>query len=49
MSQFKDHGVEVALAGDSVTGKSKDGDPFTIEVGPASGGSQGKIVIESKD
>jgi hypothetical protein len=39
----------VALAGDSVTGKSKDGDPFTIEVGPASGGSQGKIVIESKD
>jgi hypothetical protein len=49
MSQFKDHGVEVALAGDAVTGKSKDGDPFTIQVGPAATGSQGKIVIESKD
>jgi hypothetical protein len=49
MSQFKDHGVEVALAGDAVTGKSKDGDPFTIQIGPASSGSQGKIVIESKD
>ena len=49
VDQFKKQGVEAAIAGDAVTGKSKDGDPFTIQVGPAATGSQGKIVIESKD
>jgi hypothetical protein len=49
VDQFKQKGVEAALAGDSVTGKSKDGDPFTIQVGPAANGSQGKIVIQDKD
>jgi len=49
VDQFRRQGVEAALAGDSVSGKSKDGSPFTIQVGPAAGGSQGKIVIQSKD
>jgi hypothetical protein len=49
VDQFRKKGVEAALAGDSVSGKSKDGDPFTIQVGPAASGSQGKIVIQSKD
>ena len=49
VDQFRKQGVEAALAGDSVSGKSKDGDPFTIQVGPAGSGSQGKIVIQSKD
>jgi GTPase len=47
--QFKKQGVEVAIAGDSVTGKSKDGNPFAIHVGPAPTGSQGKIEIQDKD
>jgi hypothetical protein len=49
VEQFKKRGAEAALAGDAVTGKSKDGSPFTIQVGPAGSGSQGKINIESKD
>lgn len=49
LDQFKKQGVEVALAGDAVTGKSKDGDPFTIHVSPAANGSQGTIAIQSKD
>lgn len=49
VDQFKKQGVEAAIAGDSVTGKSKDGSDFTIQVSQAGGGSQGKIVIQSKD
>jgi len=49
LDQFRKQGAEVALAGDAVTGKSKDGSPFTISVGPAASGSQGKIVIQDKD
>jgi hypothetical protein len=49
VDQFKQKGIEAALAGDTVSGKTRDGSPFTIEVGPASSGSQGKIVIQSKD
>jgi len=49
VDQFRKKGVEVALAGDAVSGKTKDGSPFTIQVGPAASGSQGKIVIQSKD
>jgi hypothetical protein len=49
VDQFKKQGVEAALAGDSVSGKSKDGSPFAIQVGPAASGSAGKIVIQSKD
>jgi len=49
VDQFRKQGVEVAMAGDAVTGKSKDGSPFTIQVSPAGTGSQGKIAIQSKD
>ena len=48
LDQFKKQGVEADLAGDSVTGKSKDGSPFTIKVSPGASGSQGKIVIQDK-
>jgi hypothetical protein len=47
--QFKQKGVEVASAGDAISGRSKDGDPFVIRVSPAAQGSQGTIDIQSKD
>lgn len=49
LEQFKKQGVEVALAGDAVTGTTKDGDPFTIHVSRAANGSNGNIVIQDKD
>jgi len=49
VDQFKKQGVEAGIAGDAVTGKSKDGSPFTIQVSPAANGSTGKIVIQDKD
>jgi hypothetical protein len=49
VDQFKKQGVEAALAGNAVSGKSKDGNSFTIEVSPGANGSHGKIVIEDKD
>lgn len=49
VDQFKQKGVDAALSGDSVTGKSKDGNPFTITVTPSGGGSQGKIEVQDKD
>lgn len=48
LDQFNKKGVEAALAGDAVTGRSKDGDPFTIHVTPAAGGSRGSIEVQSK-
>lgn len=49
VDQFRKQSVEAALSGDAVTGKSKDGSPFTIQVTPAPNGSQGKIVIQDND
>ena len=49
VDEFKKQGVEAALASDSVTGKTKDGSPFTIKVAPVESGSKGTIVIQSKD
>jgi hypothetical protein len=49
IDQFKKQGVEAALAGDAISGKSKDGSPFVIRVSPAASGSQGKIEIQDKD
>lgn len=46
---FKKQGVDAAISGDAVTGKSKDGSAFTIEVGQSRYGSQGKIILQSKD
>ncbi|SRR5260221_7683706 len=49
VDQFKKQGVDASMSGDSVTGKSKDGGRFTIQVTPAASGSQGKIVAQDKD
>ena len=49
VEQFKKHGAEAAILGNAVTGKSKDGSPFTIQVSPAGSGSNGMIRIEDKD
>jgi hypothetical protein len=49
LDQFRKQGAEVALAGDAVSGKSKDGNPFVIHVTPGPNGSQGKIGIQDKD
>jgi hypothetical protein len=48
VDQFKSQGVDARLSGDAVTGTSKDGSPFTITVGPAANGSQGKIEVQGK-
>lgn len=48
VDQFRKQGVEVAVAGDSVTGKTKDGSPFAIQIGAAPGGSKGRIVVQDK-
>ena len=49
VDQFRKQGVEAAIAGDAVSGKSKDGNPFVIQVNPAANGSQGRIEIQDKD
>ena len=46
---FKQKGDEAAIAGDSVSGKSKDGSPFTIDVSPSGSGSQGTIKVQDND
>jgi len=48
VDQFRKRGVEAALAGDIVTGKTKDGSPFVIRVSPAANGSQGRIEVQDK-
>jgi hypothetical protein len=48
LSQFQQKGVQAAAAGDSITGKSKDGDTFVIHVASAANGSTGTIQIQSK-
>ena len=49
IDQFKKKGIEASASGDTVTGTSKDGNPFRIEIGPAASGSQGKIVVQDRD
>jgi hypothetical protein len=49
VDQFKKKGTETVVSGESVTGKSKDGSPFTITVSPAASGSKGKIRIEDSE
>ena len=49
LDQFKKQGDKVELAGDAVSGKSRDGGSFTIKVGAAPNGSAGRIVIQSSD
>ena len=47
--QFGKKGRQVALAGDAVTGKTRDGSAFVIRVTPAANGSQGTIEIQDRD
>ena len=47
LAQFKEKGIEAAVTGDTVSGKTSDGDPFVIKVEPAGQGSQGTITILS--
>jgi hypothetical protein len=49
LDQFKKKGDEASQSGNSVSGKTKDGDTFVINVEPAAGGSAGTIAIQSKD
>ena len=49
LDQFKAKGLEASASGDGVTGKTKDGEPFTIHVAQADQGSTGTIEIQSKN
>lgn len=49
LDQFKAKGVEASATRDGVKGKSKDGSDFAIRLQPASGGSAGKIELQSKN
>lgn len=46
---FGKKGLDAKIDGNAVVGKSKNGDQFTIAVAPAGSGSQGQIVIHSKN
>jgi len=47
VEQFAKQGVKASAAGDSITGRSKDGSPFTIQLSPAANGSRGTIEVQS--
>lgn len=49
-AQFAAKSVAVTRTGDSIAGKSEDGDDFRIELSPADdGGSAGKIMVVDAD
>lgn len=48
LDQFQKKGVQATAAGDAITGKSKDGDNFVINIASAATGSTGTIHIQSK-
>jgi len=50
LGAFRDNGATVAAHGTGLSGTGKDGDPFSIDLDPASGGgTQGRIVLSSDD
>ncbi|MBV9527449.1 hypothetical protein [Sphingomonas sp.] len=49
LDQFKQKGVEATQSGDAISGRTRDGDQFTIDVQPVGQGSSGTIAIQSKD
>ena len=49
VDQFKQKGVEASASGTSVSGKTRDGDDFTIDVQPAARGSEGRITVLDND
>lgn len=48
IDQFKDKGVKAALAGDTVTGKTREGSAFAIKVSPNGTGSHGIVTIQDR-
>ena len=49
LDQFKQNGDQASQSGNAITGKTKDGDTFVINVESAAQGSTGMIDIQSKD
>jgi hypothetical protein len=49
IDQFRDKGVEAKAEGSGVSGTSKDGETFVIDVQPAAQGSTGTVTIQSND
>jgi len=49
LDQFKAKGVTASASGTAVSGTTKDGDAFVIDVAPAGQGSTGTITIQSHD
>jgi hypothetical protein len=47
VGQFKQRGDEVSEAGNAISGKTKDGESFVINVEPSSAGTSGTIRIQS--
>lgn len=46
--QFADNKVKATRAGETMTGKTGDGDDFTLALTPADAGSQGKLTIVNR-
>lgn len=46
---FTDKGVSATTTGDAITGKTKDGDDFTLSFTDAGGKAEGTMVIRDKE
>jgi hypothetical protein len=50
LGAFRDNGATIAVRGMGLSGTGKDGDPFSIDLDPSSGGGTlGRIVLSSND
>ena len=49
LDQFRKEGDEASQSADAITGKSKDGGSFVIDVKAGPKGSEGTIAIQAKD
>jgi len=49
LDQFKQKGDEASQSGNTVSGKTKEGDTFVIAVEPSGQAATGTIAIQSKD
>ena len=48
LDQFRQNGDQASQSGNSILGKTKDGEAFVIQIGPAAQGSEGTIAVQSK-
>ena len=48
LDEFKQKGDTATQSGNAISGKTKEGDQFTIDVQPAAQGSTGTITVQSK-